>query len=248
MHLNCYDQSPRSRTSAALTRWLFLALVLWAGCLLPARAQTLFLNFNATGQYTNNFNNWNDNGGVNGGVYCYTESPTAGIGNAGGVSVFQNADTTATYNGGSWDFSTNGATLFLSLMVKANGQTSASKVQFGIQNSNTNGLNGNPGIAFESFRFIPSGATTWSLREQYRTTNGNIETVLGNLTPIAGHWYKFNIALTNTGSSGAYNAACAIFDYGADGMSPGTNAVNFSTLMTHSIGQDIATNPVVFAS
>src|SRR5258708_24036060 len=83
MHLNCYDQSPRSRTSAALTRWLFLALVLWAGCLLPARAQTLFLNFNATGQYTNNFNNWNDNGGVNGGVYCYTESPTAGIGNAG---------------------------------------------------------------------------------------------------------------------------------------------------------------------
>jgi uncharacterized repeat protein (TIGR03806 family) len=225
-----------------------MLLAVGAGCAMSCLGQTLFLNFNTTGQYTNNFNNWNDNGGNNGGAYCYTESPTTGLAGGGGVSLFQNTDTTMTYNGGTWDFSTNGATLFLSLMFHANGQTSGNKFQFGIQNTATNGLNGNAGIAFESFRFVPNTATSLSLREQYRTTNSNIETVLGNINTIVGHWYRFNIALTNTGGPGNYNASCAIYDFGTTGVSPGTNTVNFSTLMTHAAAQDIATNPSVYVS
>ena len=34
---------------------------------LPVFAQTAFLDFNTVGEYANNFNPWNDTGGVNGG-------------------------------------------------------------------------------------------------------------------------------------------------------------------------------------
>src|SRR5262245_42343123 len=33
--------------------------------------QTVFLDFNTSGQYTSNFNPWNDAGGVNGGNYSF---------------------------------------------------------------------------------------------------------------------------------------------------------------------------------
>jgi predicted alpha-1,2-mannosidase len=220
-------------------RLLLLAFILfWVP---PVPAQTVFLDFNAAGEYTGNFNPWNDNGtGGNSGNYSFAESTTAGAGGSGGVSVFQSNDTTATYNGGSWNFSTNGATLVLSVLLKANGQTSGNKVQFGILNSNTNGFNSNTGVSFESFRFIPSSATVWSLREQYRTGNANTETTISNVTVVSGRWYKFVISLTNTsGATGNYNAACALFDYGTDGLTPGTNLANFSTLQIHTTGQDI---------
>ena len=121
-------------------------------------AQTVFLDFNTPGQYTGNFNPWNDANGADGGNYAFMESSTAGVAGSGGVSVFQSTDTTATFIGGSWDFSTNGAVLTLSVMVKANGQTSANKVQLGFLNVYNNGLNNNSGVAFERFRTIPSSA------------------------------------------------------------------------------------------
>src|SRR6266849_7677604 len=140
---------PRVFAAACLSFWLVLSGI--------ATAQTVFLDFNTVGQYTNNFNPWNDNGGLNGGNYSFTENLTAGVSSSGGVSVLQNGDTTATYKSGSWDFSTNHAALTLSVMIKANGMTSGNKVQFGIVNSTTNGLNSNAGVAFESFRLIPNG-------------------------------------------------------------------------------------------
>src|SRR5260221_3968558 len=118
-------------------------------------AQTTFLDFNATGQYTNNFNAWNDNGaGVDAGNYCFTENATAGVGGGRGVNIFQSTDTTATYKSGSWDFSTNGATFILSTLIKANAQTG--RMQFGLINTNFNGLNNNAGNAFETFRLFPT--------------------------------------------------------------------------------------------
>ena len=36
--------------------------------------QSAFLDFNTTGQYTNNFNVWQDNNGANGGAYAFTEN------------------------------------------------------------------------------------------------------------------------------------------------------------------------------
>src|SRR5258708_15068596 len=121
----------------------------------PPRAQTLFLDYNTAAQYTANFNAWNDNGsGSNGGNYSFAESPSAGLDAAGGVRVFQNSDTTASYKSGSWSFAANGATIILSSLVKANAQTSGNKVQLGILNCNTNSFNGNSRVSFHSFRFV----------------------------------------------------------------------------------------------
>ena len=231
--------------SSALKSFLLLFLFLFFS-VSPGLTQTLFLDFNTAGQYTNNFNPWNDNGGVNGGNYAFAESTTAGVAGSGGVSVFQITDTTATYKIGSWNFATNGANLTLSCMIQANGTTSGDRTQFGIMNSANNGLNGNTGVAFESYRFLPSSATVWSLREQFRTNNVNFENILGNVNVVAGHWYKFVIGMTNTsGASGNYTAACSIFDYGTTGLTPGANIITFSTLATHT-NQDIAKTTTVY--
>src|SRR4051794_18834576 len=98
--------------------WPFAALVsLLSALLVPASfGQTVFLDFNTVGQYTNNFNPWNDTGGLNGGNYSYAENTAGGVGGSGGVAVFQSSDMTATYKSGSWDFSTNGSTIILSTM------------------------------------------------------------------------------------------------------------------------------------
>src|SRR5436309_2130978 len=82
----------------------------------PLPAQTVFLDFNTPGQYTANFNPW-DNAGA--GNYNFQESGGGGVGGSGCVSVFQSNDTTAAYKSGSWDFSINGASMTLSTMVKA---------------------------------------------------------------------------------------------------------------------------------
>jgi hypothetical protein len=208
--------------------------------------QIVFLDFNTAGQYVNNFNPWNDNGGVNGGNYSFTESTSAGVNGSGGVSVFQSTDTTAAYKQGSWNFSTSGAALTISTMVKANGQVSGNKVQLGLLNSDTNGLNNNAGVAFESFRFVPQTATSLTLREQYLSGGALTETNLGSINTTVGNWYKFVVTVTNvSGPSGAYNAACAIYDYGANGITPGLNIVTFSTLMNHT-GQTDITVPAMW--
>ncbi|HWD93449.1 MAG TPA: GH92 family glycosyl hydrolase [Verrucomicrobiae bacterium] len=236
------DHHPCARAAV-----LFLvSFLFWTAA---SRAQTAFFDFNTPGQFAGNFNQWDDNGsGANGGSYSFTESPDGGVGNSGAVGVVQSQDTTATYGGGSWNFSTNGAVMVLSVLMKANGLSSGNKIQFGIQNSATNGFNGNTGVAFESYRFVPSSATVWSLREQYRSGNANTETTLGNVNVTPGHWYKFVVGLTNTsGATGNYNAGCAIFDYGIDGLSLGTNIAGFSTAETHT-AQDIAKLPAVWAA
>ncbi|HLH52414.1 MAG TPA: choice-of-anchor D domain-containing protein [Verrucomicrobiae bacterium] len=231
---------PASGTGSRKSKLCLLLLSTLTACGLAARGQTTFVDFNTPGEYTNNFNPWNDNGGNNGGNYSFVESSTAGVGGSGGVSVFQNNDTTAICTNNSWDFSTNGATLTISVLIKANGQTSGNKVQLGILNTNNDGLNNNTGVAFESFRIIPTTSTTFSLREQFRSGGALTETPLGTINTVAGEWYKFVLTVTNVGgASGNYNAACAIYDFGTDGLTPGTNIVGFSTLMNHTGQTDI---------
>ena len=210
-------------------------------------AQTVFLDFNAVGAYTNNFNPWNDVGGSNAGSYDFAENATSGVGGSRGVSIFTNTDTTATYRSGSWNFATNGATINVSILIYADGQTSGDKIQMGVLNTNWNGLNSNAGIAFESYRFVPQSATSWQVFEQYRsggtsTTSAN----LGSAAVTTGHWYKFVVSMTNTsGASGNYSTGCALYDYGANGLLPGTNLITFSTSASHT-AQNIATNTAVW--
>jgi uncharacterized repeat protein (TIGR03806 family) len=236
MNVVCPNPSKVSPLTLRRTFGLILLLASGAGCF----AQTAFLDFNSIGQYTNNFNPWNDNGtGSNGGNYCFAENATAGVGGGRGVGIFQSADTTATYKTGSWDFSTNGATLIFSILLNANAQTG--RMQFGILNTNYNGLNNNSGNAFETFRLFPTAAGVWSVREQYRTGNAAaVETTLGTVNVIAGRWYKLVVSLTNTaGASGNYSAACALYDFGANGLTPGTNLVTFATSQSHTNQTDI---------
>jgi hypothetical protein len=218
-------------------------------CLGTARiqAQTAFLDFNAVGEYTNNFNPWNDNGGVNAGAYAFQENPGDGVGGSGGVAVDQSTDSTATYKTRSWNFATNGAAIMVSTLIYDAGGSAGDKVQLGILNVTNNGLNSNGGVAFESFRLVPASTTSWSVLEQYRaqgtTTTG---AALGNATVTAGHWYKFLVSMTNTsGTSGNLAAACALYDCGTNGLAPGANLITFSTLETHP-GLDIATNTTVW--
>ncbi|HUD49296.1 MAG TPA: PA14 domain-containing protein [Candidatus Baltobacteraceae bacterium] len=225
---------------------LVLWLVLFAG---EAKAQTAFVNFNTVGEYTNNFNPWNDNAGVNGGNYSFEENTTNGVGGSGGVAVYQNNDMTAAYKSGSWNLSSNGATVLVSVLVYADGQTSDDKVQLGVMNSATNGLNSNPGVAFESFRFIPNSATSWNVYEQYRTNNTTVSgDSLGSVTVAPGTWYNFVVGVTNTsGASGNLAAGCALYDYGTSGLTPGANLITFSTAVSRA-AQDIATNKAVRAA
>src|SRR6266576_1283748 len=104
-----------SRSGSLNTQYLKLCRFTWVILSLlvavTGLAQTVFLDFNTIGQYTNNFNPWNDGAGVDAGSYSFTENATAGVGGSRGVNIFQGTDMTATYKSGSWDFSTNGATL-----------------------------------------------------------------------------------------------------------------------------------------
>src|SRR5665213_4361481 len=95
------------------------SLLVWSAS--GAMAQTAFVNFNSIGEYTNNFTPWNDVNGTDGGVYSFAESATNGVGGSGGVAVFANNDMTATYNGGSWNLSTNGATIVVSVLIYTDG-------------------------------------------------------------------------------------------------------------------------------
>lgn len=227
----------------------FLRRGLLAACLLPAFifcgvassfSQTVLLDFNTVGQYTNNFNAWNDNGGG----ASFMESTTVGAGGSGGVTNFLNTDTTATYKNGNWNLTNNGSVIVVSTLIHANGGNSADKIQLGIINSTTNGLNGNAGVAFESFRFVPSSTTVWGTFEQYRSNNITVPSAsLGNVTVTAGHWYNFVVSITNT--TGNLTAGCALFDYGVNGLTPGANLITFSTVQNHPL-VDIVTDNAVF--
>src|SRR5437016_14375749 len=63
---------------ASLRRLLLLCLMLFLSGGAECLAQTVFLDFNTVGQYTNNFNPWNDNGGLNGGNYSRSEERRVG--------------------------------------------------------------------------------------------------------------------------------------------------------------------------
>jgi hypothetical protein len=232
--------------------------LLASACILFAEksmAQTAFVDFNTVGEYTNNFNPWNDAGGVNGGNYSFEESTNDGVGGSGGVAVYQNTDMTATYKSASWNLATNGATVIVSLLIYTDGQT-GNKVQLGVANSTANGLNANAGVDFESFRFIPNGTTTWPLFEQScvngATAAGNGGAAYGTVTVEVGHWYKFVVAMTNTsGASGNLSSGCALYDYGTDGLTPGANLITFSTVIAHTglaIAQSTAVWPALRTS
>ena len=167
--------------------------------------QTVFLNFNAPGQYAGNFNAWNDNAGVNGGNYSFEENSTNGVGGSGGVAVFQSADTTATYKSGSWNLASNGATMVVSLLVYADGS---------VTNSATV-TNQTPSAAVSFF----GNGTNWTINQSGLTSANIAGNVFhgtdGNGGEAVTAWYDNLVYI---------NGFVATFTYQDVGGSVGANA------------------------
>jgi hypothetical protein len=193
-------------------------------------AQTLWLNFDAAKQYLTNF----DNPGP-GGSPC-TETNAGGVTNSGAILV-TGGDSNATYTNASWNFSTDNASIGVSVMLKIQQATgTGNKIQLGLVNNTTAGFAdaaAGDGWTFGSFRLMPQSTTAPTYQLGYQTaTNGttssaNVGTVI---TLTVGHWYQFNTYFTNTGPGTSYNIASSLIDYGTTGATPGSNLFTFSTL------------------
>jgi hypothetical protein len=215
-----------------------------AFCVSPAWAQqtNVLIDFNTPGLFTGNFT------ALHGANNC-VENTTIGVGGSGGVQVTGNNDTTHIFNLPVGDFSAPGATFHLSLLLKANAQTSGNRLQLGLA-SNLVSFNTDFGKSWETFRFMPTSATNWSLRVQTRSANNMVETILQNsLIVVSGRWYKFSINLTNVSTSagqGNLEMDCSLHDYGLDGLTPGTNLITVNTMQQFT-NHDTAKSTNVYA-
>ena len=133
------------------------------------------------------------------------------------------------------------------MLIHANGQSSGDAVQLGFINSSNSGFYSYPGIEFESFLFIPTNSTNWTLHEQHRSKDITIDSgALGTVSVVPGHWYRFVVGLTNYGGSlGGLDVGCALDDRGPDGATPGANRIPFSTSRYYP-AQSIATNEAIW--
>ncbi len=204
----------------------FLLLVLLSKSVV---AQNLLLDFNTPGQYTGNFNNPTT-------ASPCTETNAGGVGNSGALLV-TGGDGNAIYNSGTWNFSSNGAAISVSLMALIQQATgTGNKFQLGILNSDTAGFADaatGDGWIFGSYRLLPQSTTAPTYQLQCQTaTNGTTSSV--NVGPVItltiGHWYQFNTYFTNTGPGTSYTVACSLIDYGTSGTTQGTNMFTFSTV------------------
>ncbi len=197
-------------------------------------AQSLLLDFNTPGEYTGNFSNPGT------GSSCL-ETNAGGMGNSGALRV-TGGDSNATYTNGSWNFSSNGASISVSMMMEiqqatASGGT-ANKIQLGFVNSTTAGYAlaaAGDGWVFGSFRLQPQSTTapTYQLVCQTATNGTTANVNVGSvITLTIGHWYQFNTYFTNTGPGTSYNLASSLIDFGTTGEVEGTNVFAFSTLQT----------------
>jgi hypothetical protein len=226
--MNHCKKLPRRISLLSFGLALVAALCLAAG---SGWSQTVSLNFSTSAQYTGNFNN------------PTTASPctwtnAGGVGNAAALLV-TGGDGNATYNAGSWNFSTNNAAVSFSIMfqvIQATG--TGNKIQLGLLNANTAGFADaatGDGWDFGSFRLLPQSTSTptYQLASQTATNGTTSSANIGSvITLTVGHWYQFNTYFTNTGPGTSFNMACSLIDYGTSGETQGANMLTFSTLET----------------
>ncbi|HEY3762861.1 MAG TPA: hypothetical protein VGN23_14040 [Verrucomicrobiae bacterium] len=226
--LNIYPikELRRARLSA-----LFAVFVLFIFLAQSVSAQSLLLDFNTPDEYTGNFNNPTTPSPC-------TETNAGGVGNSGALLV-TGGDGNATYHASSWDFSTNGASLSVSMMMEIHQASGmGNKIQLGIVNSATAGFAdaaSGDGWVFGSFRLTPqsTAAPTYQLVCQTATNGVTANVNVGSVvTLMVGHWYQFNTYFTNTGPGASYNTASSLIDYGTSGTTQGANLFTFNTLQT----------------
>jgi hypothetical protein len=176
-----------------------------------AAAQATLLDFNTVGQFTNNF------GGrflqTPGTAEVWFESTTnGGVGGAGvggaldGVLGSAN-DTTLTYLGDAYDFSQDGKTINVSMMVKIKAPTANNRaLHLGFMCSTNQSMNDVAPAAYVSVRLnsVAQPALTYAVEMQNRATNsgavtGNAST---NFTLVAGNWYQLSASFRNVKTVG----------------------------------------------
>jgi len=227
--------------------------VLLASSLAGTQAQTFLQDFNAAGALANNFNVYLNATPPLGSPYSQVTS--GGVGGSGAVSVALGsttvtADATLIYNNLAFDFSTAGSTLTIASMLNVSTQTAGGNrlLQLGFVNENTNGLNGNAGIAFTSLRLSSAGTSGNIYTPQYQTktaAGSTVSTTLSpNITLTPGDWYELSGSFQNLGG-GNIEANGFLQDFGTDGQTPGSVLFTFPATTLNST--DIASDSSVWA-
>ncbi len=221
------SQSNVHRSSFASWRSLLLMLPLLAAHSLFGQAA--FIDFNSVGQFTNNFSGRNFQTANTVGVWYETNG--AGVSGSASLDGINNSgnDTTMTYGTDAFDFSTDGKTLNVSMMVKIKSPTAAAKaLQLGFISSTNLSMNDFNPNAFMSVRFGSSAAASFAYNAelQQRPTTGPTLTTntSANFNVAAGNWYQLSATFLNIKSTlpNGYRVVTAqVRDFGASGTTPG---------------------------
>ena len=149
-----------------------------------------------------------------------------------------------------FNYSQVGVTLTVSSMLDVGAINGGGNrlLQLGFVNENTNGMNGNAGVAFTSLRLSSVGATGTTFTPQFQTktaAGGAVSTSFGNITLLAGEWYQLTGTFINLGG-GNILAKGFLQDFGTSGVFPESVVYTFpDTLLTSA---DIASDSSVYAA
>lgn len=185
-------------------------------------------DFDTVGQLTNNFGAKNAQTPAN--AAAFYEVRTNGV--AGSGSLDGNGlspDSTFTVLGSPYDFSRDGRSLNMSMMVKIKAPTANTRtLSFGFISMTNSSINTALNMSYMTVRLntVAQPALTFQVEQQHKLTNvtGNITAnVSGNLTLTAGNWYKLTASFTNAVKTLAesFNMNYALQDMGVNGTTPG---------------------------
>lgn len=139
----------------------------------------------------------------------------------GGVNLISAGDTSAIYQGQTYDFST-GASHTVSVdffhAVTNSGPTMA---QLGFVNGNTRSFNGTAPYSFVSTRIRDGGSNTATIEGQ-RAANGSTATAgtTSGFSLADGNWYRISATFTQTNTTtGLFSFLTTVSDLGVDGTS-----------------------------
>lgn len=217
-------------------RLLLLASVLLAS--VPAKAQTVSLDFETIGQLTNSFLFLGNNSTSPITSTVYGELAGSGAGGGRGVDLVGSGDNTAVFTNQSFSFRP-GQFLGASMKFKLKTATASGRaLSFGIVNTTNNvpgSLTDFGSVYFTSVRLNTLGANAnLQLEHQHRQTElaaANSYPVLNNSgqatnTTYNNRWYRmsavfFNSSTNTTSSTNSHRYSVAVQDYGTDGVTPG---------------------------
>jgi hypothetical protein len=224
-----------------------------------AWAQTWLETFDNPSDYTNDFNfTPGYAAGPTGPCYSIAGVGLNGSDGLGFVAASGSQDLSFTYKDASFDF-TVATNITVSVFFQAGGSAaSGGRIQVGLVGGATSGMSLDQSAwTFGSYKLNNNGGGWGALAitPQYKSagTTGTTSPALvqTGIAIVSGNWYLYSVYFTNLGNAGtnanAYQIACSLVDYGADGATPGANLITANSVVTIPFsGSQIATNKGVF--